>query len=147
MDYVGGPEVFDDFNGGFAEFGIALGVVRKIAGGSAVDTVAIEIVGIVDEIVLDAAEDAAIGNGRKAQAGAHGNGEAGADGVFGFCGAIAWEDDSDFLALRGEGSGEAFDDVGETASFGKRQAFGGYEKDFHSVSTVIFGFILRYSEF
>ena len=69
--------------------------------------------GIVNEKVADAVEQRAVGDGRKAETAAHGNGEAGHDDSGGFCAAIARENNGNFVTLSGERLGQRFDDVGE----------------------------------
>ena len=88
-----------DFDDRAGEFAVALGVIGKIAGTVAVNSVAIEIGGIVDEKITHALEQGAVGDGGEAEAAAHGNGEAGHDDGGGFCAAIARENDGDFVAL------------------------------------------------
>jgi len=115
MDDVGGPDVLGDFDDRAGEFAVALGVVGKIAGAVAVNSVPVEIGGVVDEKVADGVEESAVGDGRKTEATAHGNGEAGHNDGGGFRAAVARENDGDFVALSGESLGQRFDDVGEAA--------------------------------
>jgi len=68
MDDVGGPDMLGDFNGRARKLAEAFGVVRKIAAGSAVDSVAVEVGGIVDEKIADAVEESTVGDGGKTQA-------------------------------------------------------------------------------
>lgn len=128
MDNVSGPDVLGNFNGGATEFAVALGVVGKIAGAIAVDAVAVEIAGIIDKKIAHTVENGAIGNGGKAQAATHGNGEAGHHHGSGFYSAIAGQNDGDFVTLRGQGFGQGLDYVGEAASLGEGKAFGGGEE-------------------
>ena len=129
MNDVGRPDVFGDFDGGAGEFGVTLGVIGKVSGAVAINSVAIEIAGIVDEKITHAVEDGAVGDGRKTQAAAHGDGEAGHDDGVGFGVAVTRKDDGDFVAQGRESLGQRFDYVGEASGLGERKAFGGREED------------------
>src|ERR1700688_810660 len=66
MDYICGPNVFGDFDDSATEFAVTFGVVGKISGAVAVDSVAVKVAGIVDEKVAHTVEHGAIGNGGEA---------------------------------------------------------------------------------
>src|ERR1700719_2211809 len=77
VDYVGGPNVFGDFDGRAAKFAVTLGVVGKISRAAAVNSVAVKVAGIVDEKVAHTVKHGAVGNGGKAQASAQRDRDAG----------------------------------------------------------------------
>src|ERR1700693_3239218 len=116
VDHVGGPNVFGDFDRGATKFAVTLGVVEKISCAVAVNSVAVEIAGIVDEKVAHAVEHGAIGNGGKAQATAQRDGDAGHDHHACFYAPVARQDHGQFMALGDEGFGQRLDYVGEAAS-------------------------------
>ncbi len=66
MNDIGAPEVLQAISmAAQTELAVTLGVVGIVAAAFAVETAAIEIVGIVDEEILDATEFAAVGDGRE----------------------------------------------------------------------------------
>lgn len=132
MDDVGGPNVLGDFDGGAAEFGVALGVVGKVSAAGAVDSVAIEVRGVFQEQILHTVQQRSAANRRETQAQAHGDSDAGKNSGITFRAAVTREEHGDLVTLLHEGLGKRLEHVGETAGFGKRQAFGSYEKDSHA---------------
>src|ERR1700693_1580887 len=66
VDYVGGPNMLGDFDGGAAKLAVTFGVVGKISGAVAVESVAVKVAWIVDEKVAHTVEHGAIGNGGEA---------------------------------------------------------------------------------
>src|SRR5262249_41844516 len=75
MEDIRRPNVLGDFDGGPAEFAVTLRIVAEFALCTAVDAVAIEISGIVDEEVADAVDGSAVSNGWKPNTIAHRYGE------------------------------------------------------------------------
>src|SRR5712671_7150070 len=99
MHHVGAPDVLGDFDGGAAEFAVALGVIGVIAGRAAVEVVAIEVGRIVDEKIADAVDHGTIRDGWKTEAGAaHRNRHAGHYDGTSFCSSIAWQDNRDLVS-------------------------------------------------
>src|SRR5690242_14673731 len=101
MDNVRLPDVLGDFDGGAAEFAVALGVVRVITSSTAVKGVAVKVSRVVDKKVAHTGDHGAITDGGKPQAGtAHGNGDACGDNRFHLGAAIARKHDRDFVSER-----------------------------------------------
>src|ERR1700733_4307909 len=115
VDYIGGPNVFGDFDRGAAKFAVTLGVVGKIPGAVTVNSVAVEIAGMVNEEVAHAVKHGAVGNGWKSQPTAQRNCDTGHDHHTCFYSPVARQDHSQFMALGDEGFGQRFDYVGEAA--------------------------------
>ena len=102
------------------------------AAASAVQTVAIEIGGVVHEKITDSIDHAAVVDRGKAEPAADGNRKAGHHDRNNLCAAIARQHHRDVVALRDESLGQGLDDVRQAAGLGKRQAFRSYEEDSHS---------------
>src|SRR5262249_41252709 len=102
----------------------ALGIVRVIAGGGAVQGLAVEELGAIDKIKLHAGVAAAIDHGAKAVLIVKGNGDApqhdlaaGQPGLF-----IFRQVDGNGVAQCGERLGQSAHDIGKSASFGEGHA-------------------------
>jgi hypothetical protein len=145
MNYVGPPHVLGNFNCDAAELAVTLGIVRIIAAGAAVEAVAIEIGGVVDEEIAHAADDRAIGNGGEAKTrAAHGNADAGHDYRTYLRAAVARQDDGDFVPEIDQGFWQRLDDVRQSAGLGKRQTFRCDEEYSQMVLMRLLDDILRY---
>ncbi len=124
VDYVGMPEMLGDFNRGAAKLTVALGIIRIIAAGTAVEPVAIKIGGIVYKKIANAVDYGTVGNGWKTEAcAAHGNRHAGHDHGTGLRSAVARQHNRDFMAEADQGLRQSLNDVREAPGFGKGQAF------------------------
>src|SRR5580704_510299 len=77
VDYIGGPDMLSDFNRSAAEFAVTLGVVGIFSRATAINSVAVEVAGIVDKKVAHTVEHGAVGDGRKTQASSQRDGHAG----------------------------------------------------------------------
>src|SRR3984957_21214339 len=124
VDYVGGPNVFGDFDDSATEFAITFGVVGKISGAVAVGSVAIKVAGIVDEKVADTVEHGAIGNGGETQPSAQRDCDAGHNRHARFNAPVTRQHHGQFVALCDQGFGQRLDYIGEAAGLREGQAFG-----------------------
>ena len=129
MNHVGGPDVFGDFDGGARKLAKAFGIVGKIARSVAVQAIAVEEAGVVDEKVSNAVKKGAVSDGRKAQAWSQGNGEAGHHLGGCSCSMIARQNHGDFATLCRQRLRQRFDHVRQAAGLRKWQTFRGYEKN------------------
>src|ERR1700676_3363064 len=115
VDYIGGPHVLSDFDRSAAKFAVTLGVIGKISRAAAVDSVAVEVTGIVDEKVAHTIEHGAVGNGGEAQASAQRDSHAGHNHHARFYSPVTGQHHGEFMALRDQGFGQRFDYVGKAA--------------------------------
>src|SRR5258708_39644186 len=112
--------MFGDLNRGAEKLTVALGIIRIIAAGTAVEPVAIKIGGIVYKKIANAVDYGTVGNGWKAEAcAAHGNCHAGHHHGTGFCSAVAREHNRDFIPEANQGLRQSVNDVRGAPSFGK----------------------------
>src|SRR5262249_33876285 len=127
MKDIGRPEILGDFQRDTAELAVALGVIGVVATAPAVQTIAVEIFGVIDEEIADAAGGAASHDRGETEPRTHRNGDTRDNNGIRFGAAIARQDDRDFVTVADQCFGKTFDDVRQTTGFGERQAFRGYE--------------------
>ena len=130
MEDVGQPDLFGKLECGAGKLREALGVVGKVALVIGVETVAVEVKGIIEEKITNTAMKTAA-DGGKTQAGALRYGHAGKNHGRGLHVPVTREKDGNFMAELDQRARERLDHIGKATSFRIWQGFGRYEKDAH----------------
>ena len=128
---------FRGFEHGAGEQSEALGIVGIVAGRSAIEGIAIEVLRVLDEVESHAALAASAHDGGETVLVVEGDGDAANDrGGIGELGlAITRQVDADLMTQGSEGAGQGANDIGQSASLGKWNTFGSDECDVHECGT------------
>ena len=124
VDHLGHPELFRQFYGCPRELREALGIVGIILSRHAVELIAIEILGVVDEEILHSALPPSVGDRRETQRGAHRHGHALDHDVLDRHVPITGQHHGHVVSLRHQSLGQRFDYVGQAARLAERQTLG-----------------------
>src|SRR6266404_4446742 len=134
MENIGWPNMLSDFNRRPAKFAVAFGIIREIAGGIPVNSVAIEVAGIVHEKVANAIQQRSIHDGWKSQAISERHSQAWNDCGIGLRSPISRQHHGHFMATCDQGFGKRLDHVGQASGLREWQTFGRRKEDSHNFS-------------